>query len=250
MVTGASSGIGAQMVRLLAADGVAVVAVARRRERLDDLAAECGSVEVLAVDLLSSDGLEAAKQRLRVSERPIELLVNNAGFGNYGDFADLEPARLSDEIGLNIGALTQLTRAAIPPMLERGQGWIMNVSSVAGYQPGPKLAVYAATKAYVTSFSEAIHEELRGSGVHVTALCPGLTRTEFQEVSGTDRFAEMYPNAAWLSANDVARVGLRDAARGKALSIPGVQYKMITAVIDLTPRPLLRRMSGMVFNRR
>ena len=129
--------------------------------------------------------------------------------------ADIDPGRMRDEIGLNVVALTLLTRAALPAMIERRRGWILNVSSVASFQPAPRLAVYAATKAYVTSFTEALHEELRGTGVRATALCPGLTRTEFIEVSRGDGGGRgRYPAMAWLSADEVAAEGLRDTARG------------------------------------
>jgi short-subunit dehydrogenase len=130
-------------------------------------------------------------------------------------------------------------------MLERRRGWILNVSSVASFQPAPQLAVYAATKAYVTSLTEALHEELRGTGVQATALCPGLTRTEFIEVSrGTD-VADRYPGAVWLSADEVAAEALRDTARGRALSVPGFQYKAFVTTSGFIPRSLMRRMSGL-----
>jgi len=131
-------------------------------------------------------------------------------------------------------------------MVPRGRGYLLNVSSVASFQSAPKLAVYAATKAYVTSFSESLHEEVRGSGVHVTALCPGLTRTEFQSVSSTERYASRYPGFAWLEAEDVARAGLVDVAKGKTLSIPGGMYKGLVATAGFLPRSFVRRASGIV----
>ena len=129
--------------------------------------------------------MAAVVQRIDDATRPIDLVVNNAGFGTSGDFYTLDPERMGDEIALNIAALTQISRAALGVMVPRGRGYLLNVSSVVSFQPAPKLAVYAATKAYVTSLSESLHEEVRGTGVHVTALCPGLTRTEFQSVSST-----------------------------------------------------------------
>jgi short-subunit dehydrogenase len=131
-------------------------------------------------------------------------------------------------------------------MVPRGKGFLLNVSSVASFQPAPRLAVYAATKAYVTSLTESLHEELRGTGVHATALCPGLTRTEFQSVSNTDSYTGQYPGFAWLSAADVAEAGLRDVAKGRALSVPGVLYKGMVTASSITPRGLLRRIAGMV----
>ncbi len=147
---------------------------------------------------------------------------------------------------LNVAALTRISRAALGAMVPRRRGYLLNVSSVAGFQSAPKLAVYAATKAYVTSLSEALHEEVRGTGVHVTALCPGLTRTEFQSVSSTERYASAYPAFAWMEADDVARAGLLDVAKGKALSIPGGLYKGLVATSGLLPRSLVRRASNIV----
>ena len=140
--------------------------------------------------------------------------MNNAGFGTSGDFHPLDPERMGQEISLNVLALTLISRAALGVMVPAGRGYLLNVSSVAGFQPARKLAVYAATKAYVTSLSESLHEEVRGTGVHVTALCPGLTRTEFQSVSRTEEYTTQYPSMAWMSATDVAAAGLRDVACG------------------------------------
>ena len=131
-------------------------------------------------------------------------------------------------------------------MVPRGRGYLLNVSSVASFQPAPKLAVYAATKAYVTSLSEALHEEVRGTGVRVTALCPGLTKTEFQSVSNTEDYATTVPAFAWLTPDEVAEAGLRDVAKGKALSIPGAMYKGLAAATSVTPRSVARRLSGLL----
>jgi uncharacterized protein len=253
LVTGASSGIGDSMVRMLARAGVDTIVVARRVDRLealaDELSGEPGTVEVMAADLSTDDGVDLVAERLAdpvAGHAPIDLLVNNAGFGTSGRVAEIEPERMHDELEVNVVALTRLTRAALPLMLERRRGWILNVSSVASFQPAPQLAVYAATKAYVTSFTEALHEELRGTGVRATALCPGLTKTEFVAVSrGAEAAAStQYPAMAWLSAEEVASEGLRDAARGRALSIPGVQYKALVTTSGFIPRGLMRRMSG------
>lgn len=246
LVTGASSGIGEAMVRLLAAQGVPVVVVARRRERLDELAGELTGVDVLAADLTTDDGLDAVVSRVTDGDRPVDLVVNNAGFGTSGAFHELDADRLDREIGLNVRALTRLSHAALGTMLPRGRGYLLNVSSVVSFQPAPKLAVYAATKAYVTSLTESLHEEARGTGVHVTALCPGLTRTEFQSVSNSDDYAGQYPAFAWLTAEQVAEGGLRDVAAGRATSVPGVLYKGMVGVAGVTPRGVLRRLSGLV----
>jgi short-subunit dehydrogenase len=143
-------------------------------------------VEVLGADLIKPDGVRDVEQRIRSETEPIDLVVNNAGFGTSGEFHQLDPDRLDDEVRLNVGALTRLSHAALSVMVPRGRGYLLNVSSVASFQSAPRLAVYAATKAYVTSLSEALHGETRGTGVKVTALCPGLTRTEFQ-TSATPR---------------------------------------------------------------
>ena len=186
LVTGASSGIGERLARLLAADGCDLIVVARRAGRLEELAAGLRAahhvhVEVLAADLITPAGLLAAENRLSDASRPVELLVNNAGFGLSGSFADVPADGAEAQIRLNVLALARLTHAVLPGMRKRGHGGILNVSSVAGVLISPGGAVYAATKAFVTSFSESLSAEVSGHGVHVTALCPGLTRTEFHD---------------------------------------------------------------------
>jgi uncharacterized protein len=244
LVTGASSGIGEAMVRRLAVAGVPTVVVARRAARLQRLARELVGLEVLTADLSARRGRAAVESRLTDPDRPIDLLVNNAGFGSSGRFVDVDAARLADEIQVNALALTLLARAALPGMIERGRGWVLNVSSVAAFQPVPDLAVYAATKAYVLSLSEALHEELRGTEVKVTALCPGLTRTEFAEVSGSEADESWITSPLWMSADAVAATGLADAAKGRAVSVPGVPYKTFVATSSLVPRGLVRRAAG------
>jgi uncharacterized protein len=244
LITGASSGIGEAMVRHLGEAGIPQVIVARRVDRLHELAAGYQEVEVLAADLTTADGV--AKVARRITDTPIDLVVNNAGFGTSGEFHTLDPDRLDDEVALNVAALTRISRAALGVMVPRGRGFLLNVSSVASFQPAPKLAVYAATKAFVTSLTESLHEEVRGTGVHVTALCPGLTRTEFQSVSNSDSYTAQYPSMAWLSAADVAEAGLQDVAKGRALSVPGVLYKAMVAASGVTPRGLARRVASLV----
>jgi short-subunit dehydrogenase len=251
LVTGASSGIGEAFVRRLAADGVATVVVARREDRLQALAAELAGVEVLVADLATDDGVADVGARLVDVAHPIDLLVNNAGFGTSGNVAGLEPERLADEIRVNALALTTLTALAVRPMVARRRGWLLNVSSVAGFQAVPGFAVYSATKAYVTSFTEALHEELRGTGVQATVLCPGLTRTEFTDVSRNvipegERRDPWYPAAAWLTPEAVAAQGLRDVANGVVVSVPGMAYRAFVAGSALVPRGLRRRLAGQV----
>ena len=230
------------MVHLFGKAGVPTVLVARREARLRKIAAMYPGFEVLTADLTTDDGVNAVAARLRDPNRPIDLLVNNAGFGTSGHFRDIDPARLDNEISLNVRSLVQLSHAAMQVMGERRRGWIMNVSSVASFQAGPSLAVYAATKAFVTNFSESIHEEGKSVGVKVTALCPGLTRTEFQSVSNTSDLETNFPGFAWCTPEMVAKVGLADTAKGKAISVPGAIYKGLVVGSALLPRGVKRWM--------
>jgi hypothetical protein len=250
LVTGASSGIGAAMAVQLADAGIPTVVVARRADRLAALADDHEAIEVLVADLNTAEGLTAVAERIEDDDRPVDLVVNNAGFGTSGPFVDQDPDRMAGEVGLNVGAVTQLSRAALGVMLPRDRGWLLNVASVAGFQPAPGLAVYAATKAYVISLSESLHEEVRGTGVHVTVLCPGLTRTEFQQVSSSDAIADRYPGVLWMSAEQVATAALADAAAGRAMSVPGWTYRALTTASGLSPRGLTRRLSGLTMRGR
>ncbi len=246
LVTGASSGIGEVMVGLLADAGVPTVVVARRADRLAALAERHGGVEVLVADLTTDAGQREVAARIADATRPIDLVINNAGFGTNGTFHELDADRLADEVELNIAALTRLSHAALAAMVPRRRGWLLNVSSVASFQPAPRLAVYAATKAYVTSLTESLHEEAKAHGVNVTALCPGLTKTEFQRVSNTEQYADQFPSFAWTSPLQVAETGLRDVVANKAVSIPGLQYQAMSAVTNSLPRGLRRWASSRV----
>jgi short-subunit dehydrogenase len=250
LVTGASSGIGEEMVHVLGRAGVPTVVVARRVDRLERLAAAYDRIEVLQADLCTGDGVAAVVARIGdASKPPIDLVVNNAGFGTSGPMHRADPARLADEIRLNVSALTLIGHAAVNAMLPRGRGWLLNVSSVASFQANPGLAVYSATKAYVTSLSEALHEEVRGTGVVVTALCPGLTRTEFQSISNTTGFESRFPSWAWTPVGLVARAGLAGAARGRALVVPGALYKALVVASGALPRSVTRRLSRVLSRR-
>jgi len=245
LVTGASSGIGEATARLLAAHGVGrLVLVARRADRLERLAEDLGALHHTDVEVLAADLAELARveQRLSDGDRPIDLLVNNAGLGTSGLFASLPSDGEEHEIQVNVVALVRLTRAVLPGQIERGRGAVLNVSSMASYQPSPGGATYAATKAFVTSFSEAVHEEVRPSGVTVTALCPGFTRTEFQETSGVDQ--SRVPGFAWTSVESVASAGLAGAAAGRALAVPGWGYRLIAGVTTPLPRTAKRWIMG------
>ena len=190
---------------------------------------------MLTADLLTMEGQRAVVARITDEDHPVDLVVNNAGFGTNGLFHELDPDRLADEIELNVAALTRLSQAALSAMVPRQRGWLINVSSVASFQPAPRLAVYAATKAYVTSLTESLHEEAKPHGVHVTALCPGLTKTEFQSVSNTDQYADDFPGIAWTSPDDVVDEGLSSVIANRALAVPGAQYKLMTAAANVTP---------------
>ena len=240
LVTGASSGIGERLARRLAADGCDLVILARRTGRLEALAAELRSahrvgVEVLTADLTSPAGLAAAEIRLSDPGRPIELLVNNAGLGSSGTFAERPVASAEDQIRINVTAVVRLTHAALPGMLSRGHGGVLNVSSVAGFFPSPGAATYGASKAFVTSFSESLAAEVKGRGVHVTALCPGFTRTD-----GRGRSASGPAALAWLDPDQVAKAGLDAVAAGRVLAVPGAQYKSAVSLTRVVPRAVVR----------
>ena len=252
LVTGASSGIGMAFARRLAARGDDLVIVARNEGRLKELADEVQSglgreVEVLPADLTLADDVGRVEQRLQDDGRPIDLLVNNAGFGTAGNFVELPVGKEDEQIRLNVLALMRLTHAVLPGMVQRGHGGVINVSSVGGFQPGPRNATYSATKAFVTSFTEALHEEMRGTGVKVLALCPGFTRTEFHERGGFD--TQHLPKAAWQKPEAVVDAALAAHDRGKALCVPGMQNKAAASMVHLAPRGLVRRVSSKVAER-
>jgi short-subunit dehydrogenase len=246
LVTGASSGIGETFARRLAARGDHVVLVARRQDRLRALAGELADhgvdVEVLPADLTAEDGLAEVEQRLRAPTKAVDLLVNNAGFGSNGPFAELDLDRELAMIDLNVVALVRLTRAGLDAMLGRGAGAIVNVSSMASFQALPQTATYAATKAFVTSLTEAVAEETRGSGVRLQALCPGLTRTEFHTTASWHM--GWLPAGAWQSSQRVVDASLAalDRGRGRVVVIPGVANALAARVSWLLPRGLVTRL--------
>jgi short-subunit dehydrogenase len=246
LVTGASSGIGAEIARLLGEAGVPTVLVARRGDRLREIADRYDGFEVLEADLGTPEGQQITAERIGSDDQPIDLVINNAGFGTSGVFHELDVDRLAGEVELNVKALTVLSHAALSAMVPRGRGYLMNVSSVASFQASPGLGVYAATKAYVTSLSEALHSEVKDAGVHVTALCPGLTKTEFQDHSNTTGLASRIPDLAWTTVEQVASTGLRDVASNKTISVPGTLYKVAVTSSDLLPRSITRWVSGSI----
>jgi short-subunit dehydrogenase len=241
LVTGASSGIGWEFARLLAERGCDLVVVARRTERLEQLASDLPGVkvEVLTADLSTDDGVAAVEQRLRSA--PVELLVNNAGVSSGGEFASLPVEREADEVRLNVLALVRLTHAALGPMVAARHGGLLNVSSLAGDQPLRGFATYAATKSFVTSFSESIAAELRGSGVHVTVLKPGYVYTEMNP-DGPDPAS--FEGRFWLQADDVARHALDAVERGRLTSVPGVHWRAANILINGLPHQLVRALTS------
>ncbi|HET9031122.1 MAG TPA: SDR family oxidoreductase [Candidatus Aquilonibacter sp.] len=238
LVTGASGGLGLEFAKLLAADKHDVVLVARSAAKLEALAAQLRAshginAETIALDLSAPDA--ASQLGARVSD--CDILINNAGFASNGRFDTLDPQRIREEMLLDVVTLTELTRLYLPKMRARGSGRIMNVASTAAFLPGPFMAVYYASKAYVLSFSQAIAEELRGSGVSVTCLCPGATETGFAdraEMHGSLLFKLPKANAA-----GVALAGYRGMMKGRDLVIPGLSNKIVALSPKITPRRLL-----------
>jgi short-subunit dehydrogenase len=243
LITGASSGIGADLARAFAASGHNVILTARRQDRLAALAAELGPTARVIVEDLADP---AAPARLLAAAGRIDVLVNNAGFGAGGRIAALPLDRQLGIIQVNVTALTALTRLALPDMLARRHGRILNVASVVSFLPCPGLAVYAASKAYVLSFSEALGEELRGSGVTVTCLCPGSTTSEFAAVAGMSGRRDL---PFVMSAAAVARQGHDATLAGRHLIVTGTPNRMVDLATRLLPRTLLLRLAGRAVDR-
>jgi short-subunit dehydrogenase len=243
LVTGASAGLGVEFARQLSARGQQLVLVARRKERLDGLAAELGNARAFEMDLSEPGATERLMADIAAQGETVELLVNNAGFGLAGRFAELDGTRQREMIDLNCGALAELARAVLPGMISRKGGGILNVASTAAFQPGPGMAVYFATKAFVLSFSEALHDEARRHGVKVSCLCPGPTRTEFRSVSGFNPKGPAGKLAADAAA--VVAAGLKGLDRNQAVVVPGLSNKLISQLHRLFPRAVMRRAARM-----
>jgi short-subunit dehydrogenase len=242
LITGASAGLGAELARQLAKRGQRLVLAARRKDRLDALAAEVGNARTVEIDLSEPGAAARLVADVEAAGETIETLINNAGFGLRGRFVDLDAAREREMIDLNCGALTDLCRAVVPGMIERRRGAILNVASTAAFQPGPKMAVYFATKAYVLSFTEALHEELKPHGIKVSALCPGPTRTEFGDVAGIKTLGQF--ERLSMDAGPVVGAGLEGLDANKAVIIPGATNKIGAWSTRFAPRSVVRRIAG------
>jgi len=246
LVTGASAGIGEAFARQLAARRHDLVLVARRADRLEAEGARLGAahgitVEPLVADLATSDGVATVAARLADDAPPIDLLVNNAGVGSSGSFWELPVEHEIAMIHLNVLALVQLTHAALGPMVARNAGGVINVSSLGAYQPVPFNATYGATKAFVSSFTNAVREELRGTDVRLMVVAPGFTRTEFQETSFEPG---PLPEFVWQSADAVAATALRAYDRGRTVCITGAVNVVAAAASSVMPAAVMRRVSG------
>ena len=244
LITGASSGIGCELARLFAADKTNLVLVARRQEKLEQLAVELRrdygvQVRVFAKDLADANSPKAIFEALAAENLTVDVLVNNAGFGAAGSVANLPLEKQLEMVQVNVAALTRLTRLFLPGMIERRSGGIFNVGSTAAFQPGPFMAVYYATKAYVLSFTEALAEEVAGTGVRVTCLAPGPTSTGFAAVAKVK--SKLLFQMGMADADAVARAGYRGFRRGKLLVIPGLRNKLGVFAVRFLPRAWVRK---------
>lgn len=246
LVTGASSGIGLELAKRFAAEGYDVALVARSEGKLQELAAALEAehrvrAHVVAADLAQPRAAEALAAMLAERGLGIDVLVNNAGYALYGSFTDTDVGDELAMIQVNIVALTHLTKLVVPQMVARKQGRVLNVASTAAFQPGPLMAVYYATKAYVLSFSEALANELAGSGVTVTALCPGATRTGFQARAQMEE-SKLVRGKEIMTAETVARAGYAGMMKGKSVVIPGLSNKMLAQAVRFLPRDTVTKL--------
>jgi len=251
LVTGASSGIGESFAHALARRRHDLVLVARRGAVLEDLAARLRTeqgiaVEVCATDLATPDGTALVAERCADPDRPLDLLVNNAGVGTMGRYWELPAAGELGQVALNVVALVHLTHAALGPMVQRGRGGVINVSSTSAYQPIPRHATYGATKAFVSSFTNAVHEELRGTGVRMMVLAPGYTRTNFQ-ADGFD--PQHLPEFVWQQPDEVVATALTAYDRGRAVCVTGILNVAAVAATKVLPAAASRKVAGFVTRR-
>lgn len=244
LVTGASAGLGVEFAHQLSKRGYRLVLAARRKERLEELAKELGNARSVAIDLSKANAAAKLIADIEAHGETIDLLINNAGFGLIGRFADLDAKRLRQMIDLNVGTLTDLCRAVAPGMIERKSGGIINVASTAAFQPGPKMACYFATKAFVLSLSEALHEELKPHGVKVSCLCPGPTRTEFGDIAGFGGNS-LFERVAMIAA-EVVETGLQGLDANRAVVVAGWVNKVTATSTRFAPRSVVRKIAGAI----
>jgi len=254
LITGASSGIGEAFAGALAAQGFDLVLVARSEDRLRSLAKQLTEVHARRVEVVTADLTHAgAAAKVRAATGAlgidVDLLINNAGFGTVGSFHKLDAARERDEVLLNAAAVVDMAHAYLPDMVERGRGGIINVASMAAFQPIPYMSVYAATKAFVLSFSQSLRGEVRGKGVKVIAVCPGPVDTPFFEATGNDRLRSTVPKATMMTADAVVRESLKAFRAGRSVVVPGVANKMLAASTRLLPRDALALMTAAFMKR-
>ena len=253
LITGASAGIGRELARLAAKDGHDLALVARRRDRLEELAAELTlahgvRVTVIAADLSDRDSPGQIAERLHATGTRVDTLVNDAGFGTCGPFSGAVLEREGEMVDVNIRALVQLTRVFLPEMLARRRGRILNIASVAGFVPGPYMATYYASKAFVLSFTEALAQELRGTGVTATASCPGPTATEFGAVA-RNKDTNLFQRSV-ADAGSVARHAYRAMLAGNVVAVPGFMNKLIAQSIRIAPRAVVRAIAAYLNRKR
>ena len=249
LITGASGGIGYELAKLFARDRHNLILVARSADKLtlvaNELEARGISIKTIAIDLSEPPAPRFIYDQLQRENIAVDILINNAGFGAFGEFAHMPDEQIFGQINLNIIALTQLTKLFLPAMIQRRSGRIMNVASTAGFQPGPLMAVYYATKAYVISFSEAIANELANSGVTVTCFCPGATHTGFATRAGNDK-SRLFKQMGAMSVERVALDGYRAVMEGRTLAISGAHNWVVAQSTRFSPRKLVTAISRWV----
>jgi uncharacterized protein len=244
LVTGASSGIGAEIARELAGRGHGLTLVARREERLEDLAGELSEqfgvrAETVGCDVADPAARAALPSKLRDLGLRVEVLVNNAGYGSSGRFQELDPDAETAMVRVNVEAVVALCGEYVPGMVERGTGAVLNVASIAAFQPLPGQATYAATKAFVLSFTDALHADLHGTGVTATALCPGPVHSEFAEVAGVGEAPDRTPSFVWMTADEAAKSGVQAMVDGHRVVVPGLLNQAAALGGQHVPRGLL-----------
>jgi short-subunit dehydrogenase len=246
VVTGASAGLGVEFAKLCAKDGYSLILIARRKEKMDELAADLLKnhadiqIKVIAQDLAKAGAAQTVHEKIMAITHDIDVLINNAGFGAAGSFPNPDLKRQMEMIDLNVRTLVELTGLFLSRMLTRKMGRILNVGSLAGFQPGPYMSIYYATKAFVNSFTEALHEELGDSGVTCTLLAPGPVHTEFGQVAKTDT-SRLFRRQPVSEAAEVAECGYKAMRDGKDIAIPGLSAKIVPQLLRFSPRALVRK---------